>query len=318
MAADSRDGVVPSFSFDPFAGLSGFPGSGPSHDLRHVVCLLGVVDLQRRMILRMALGERGIGNVFEAIRLEDLHHQIIARQPDLIICDEVMGDTEVASLIHGVRQGSVGASPFLVVATLSGLPVADKVRGLVNAGVDDLISLPVAPRAVVARTLSLIDRRRPFVVTSDYIGPDRRHASRRADTPPRLLIEPPNTLRLKALGQYNAEVVARQIDALRGELNLRKIERHAERIVAIAGAILPRLHLGTQDERVRTLIRQVGTLAHEIAGRIEGTPFAGHVDLCIALHDVTGRLDDASPGVTDVELAEQLVAAVERAFVAQE
>ena len=40
---------------------------------------------------------------------------------------------------------------------------------------DDLLLMPVAPAQVMTRIDNLMQGRKPFIVTHDYIGPDRVH-----------------------------------------------------------------------------------------------------------------------------------------------
>ncbi|WP_170245011.1 hypothetical protein [Pararhodospirillum oryzae] len=197
---------------------------------------------------------------------------------------------------------------------LSGLPQHHKVHSLVNAGVDDLISLPVAPQALVTRILGLVNRRRPFVVTSDYTGPDRRRVSRHHPSAPGLLLDVPNTLRLKAAGQYDQGLALRAIATMRAVVDQRRKARHAERVVQTAVSLLPQLRAGYLTDEERAQVRRVALLAGDVGRHHAAGPDTMAANLCATLCDVTDRLDDATPQAQDVQTFEKLVVAFDRLF----
>ena len=92
----------------------------------------------------------------------------------------------------------------------------------------------------------LVRERRPFVVTCDYVGPDRRkEAKRKSDVP---TLEVPNSLKTKATGpKEETDAVQRAIDEAIMDINLRKLERHAAQIAFLVDQIVPDLEKGVVD-----------------------------------------------------------------------
>ena len=64
------------------------------------------------------------------------------------------------------------------------------------SGEDDVLIRPFSASFLAERVRTLVDARKDFVVTSDYIGPNRRKASDRSNYVS--MLEVPNTLRIKA------------------------------------------------------------------------------------------------------------------------
>ena len=70
-----------------------------------------------------------------------------------------------------------------------------------DSGADVLVAAPVSPALILDRIDSLVNNRKPFVVTSEYNGPGRRFLNDRESEIE--LINVPKSLREKALGQFN-------------------------------------------------------------------------------------------------------------------
>ena len=77
--------------------------------------------------------------------------------------------------------------------------------------------------------------RAPFVVTSDYVGPDRRKQKRGSPKIP--MFEVPNSLREKVAGSWNQRRFEQEIETAVSDLNARQLDRKAEDIMLLAGLI---------------------------------------------------------------------------------
>ena len=84
---------------------------------------------------------------------------------------------------------------------------------------------------------TLIENRRPFVVTSDYIGPDRRTSPRETETSPVEKIRVPNKLRHTATGDdggINAAAIQNAVQEQRIERYVNKVLVTTEKISTIS------------------------------------------------------------------------------------
>lgn len=294
-------------------------GSGPSHgyDLSEVVCLVGVVNPQFRGVLRGAFLEQGLRQVDDAANTHAMRDKILALQPDLVICEHDLPGESVPSMVEMIRHGELGPNPFILITGLTNGPVPEPINNLIQAGVDDLVTLPVAPAQIVKRTLTLVEQRKQFVVTGSYTGPDRRTPERNKAQPPAagMLFDVPNTFRMKATRSYDEKAVREAIQAAHRHSNSRKAEHHAKALVEQARELLTVLKLGRIDTDMRRRLGRLAVLSSSIDSRVTGTGYDHASILCSALGDVTRRLERAeAPDAKDVQLFEKVIQAIDRAF----
>lgn len=294
-------------------------GSGPSHsyDLSEVVCLVGMTNPQFRGVLRSAFVDQGIRQVEDAGTTHALREKILEIEPDLMLVDYDLPGESVPSMVEGIRHGEVGHNPFMIITGLTTGTQPEPIHALIQAGVDDLVTMPVPPVQVVKRTLTMVEQRKQFVVTGNYTGPDRRTPERNKKEPPApgVLFEVPNTLKMKAEKTYDPNQVKQAIHAARSKTNSRKAEHHASSLVAQARELLPVLHRGKIDTDMRRRLKKLGILANDMDNRVTNTHYDHVSELCGALGAVTQRLEGApEPDPKDVQLFEKVVQAVERAF----
>ena len=120
----------------------------------------------------------GYRDIRECPNIEALESRICeATPPDLVITDTKMPGGEIFELISRMRCGEVGDNPFAPVIMLTWDANADVIRNAAACGVDDILAAPISPAELFGRIKTLVSKRKPFVVTSDYIGPDRRRDS---------------------------------------------------------------------------------------------------------------------------------------------
>ena len=147
-----------------------------------------------RQAIRTALHREGYKRVVDFERIEGIRDSVRRGLPDVVILDARMeGDgQEVATFLKGMRFNRVGGNPFVNVIVTLWDPNQNLVRAMVDAGCDDMLAKPLSPGQIIDRMNVLATNRKPFVVTSEYIGPDRRKDVARGSEIPQ--IEVPNTL----------------------------------------------------------------------------------------------------------------------------
>lgn len=153
---------------------------------------------QHRNATRMALYSLGFGKVSSADTLDALNRAIKHVPPDLVLCEASGVAADLCELIQNLRLGTNGhVNPFLVVIVTAWEKGHDLAQMVVNSGADDLILRPYSTSILKARIDTHIERRKGFVITHDYVGPDRRKASNR---PANIeLFQPPNSLKMKTM-----------------------------------------------------------------------------------------------------------------------
>lgn len=130
---------------------------------------------------------------------------------DLLILDaDAETDFNPFAFAREVRNDTKLPNPYVAMVVTTWEATRDRVARVTNCGADSMLIKPFSPRQLLDRVEALIEGRRRYVVTADYVGPDRRRQPREGARIP--LIDVPNTLRLKAVGMWS-RVTPRQMIA---------------------------------------------------------------------------------------------------------
>ncbi len=185
-----------------------------------------------RNATRAALYTIGFRRIETVANLDSFLEAIRKRPPDLALCEAQGADSELCSAIQQLRQGTAGHNPFLIVIVTAWDKNNSLVRRVVNSGADDLILRPFSTAQLNTRILAQVERRKGFVITTDYVGPDRRNDPERASDID--LFVPPNSLKMKAKERLTADEITKRLDAelssAREVLNSEKLRRDAFQI----------------------------------------------------------------------------------------
>lgn len=276
-------------------------------------------DRAVRSTIRNILIDNGFRNVTVGSGLADIREKFQIGMPDLLISDINLQDGSFSDFVYSLRHHEVGGNPFLPVIATAWSPTAESVRDVVQAGADHIVAKPLSSDQLLQRIMLMIKARKPFVVTSAYIGPDRRKPGEDSDRGEH--IEPvhvPNVLKSKALGsgRVNMSQVQREIDACSQTINLQKLDRHAHQAIWLVERIVPGLAFGGPDESTMRSLERLLYVAEDTGRRMVDTPFAHVGELCRSLIEVTGRILKAGdfPSPKDVDLLKPLAKAIQRGF----
>jgi DNA-binding response OmpR family regulator len=89
-----------------------------------------------------------------------------------------MNPLDGLDFVRLLRQSPSSPCPTVPVIMVTGHSTLHHVQEARDAGVDELLTKPVAARDLVDRLFQVVEHRRAFVKTDGYFGPERR---RRAD-----------------------------------------------------------------------------------------------------------------------------------------
>lgn len=100
----------------------------------------------------------------------------LADEPfDLVIVDCEVEQCDGIDLLWRLRSdGQTRRIPVLMTVALA---TAARIRDVRDAGVDEILLKPVTVRGLVAKANDAVLRRRRFLETPNYIGPDRRRGT---------------------------------------------------------------------------------------------------------------------------------------------
>ena len=234
-----------------------------------------------RSATRAALRSLGFGGIEIAPSLASLTEQITSRTPHLLLCELGGAENDVCAAIQSVRQGQLGNDPFLVIVATTWRRDDTVVRRAINCGADDVLARPFSAALLGERLNNLIERRKDFVVTGDYVGPDRRRDPARAGLPCILV---PNALGVPcASGLSTAEADERFAGALREArrtVNAEKMRRDATQVFQQWQAIEQRRQA---NRDASATLGRLAELSADIARRAPRSPFAAATEVARTL-----------------------------------
>ncbi|HWA90338.1 MAG TPA: hypothetical protein VG889_09905 [Rhizomicrobium sp.] len=232
-----------------------------------------------RMATRAVLYTLGFRNIESVASLAAFSDFIRRRPPDLAMCEVQGNDSELCAMIQSLRQGGEGYNPFIVVIATAWEKNAELIARVVNSGADDLLLRPFSTALLGSRIETHIQRRKGFVVTTDYVGPDRRRDQARPSNAE--LFEPPNSLKMKAKDRLTPEAMAQRLDhelrAAKDVLNAEKLRRDAFQLCVqwrLMQDLLP--GRGSIDEP----LAKIAGLTRSIAKRSRDTEFEAAASWC--------------------------------------
>lgn len=231
-----------------------------------------------RNATRAALFNIGFRRIEAVATLDALAESIKRRPPDLAVCETQGVGGELCSLIQSLRQGGTSYNPFIVVVATAWEHNQSVVSQVLNSGADDLLLRPFSTTLLKQRIATHVERRKLFVITADYVGPDRRKDTHRPSNID--LFEPPNSLRMKAKDGMTTEEAAQKLDqelkVARDALNREKLRRDAFQVCVLWRLMQTQKDLGAFGvdlEKMKTVVRG-------ISRRCTGTEFDPALTWC--------------------------------------
>lgn len=192
-------------------------------------------DIYTAQGLRNALTNEGYRDVRTVARLTVLRDVMMAEMVDLLVLDADLPDGNAIGLVKDVRRGGMGRNPFLPIILLTWASEPKAVQRAVNSGVDLILVKPLSPAQLFSRIDGLVADRKPFVVTADYVGPDRRSQE---DPKAAGRFDVPNTLKEKMEGRpVDLAALSGRIGAALQQMNASRLVQAGVKLAAGVDAV---------------------------------------------------------------------------------
>jgi DNA-binding response OmpR family regulator len=212
---------------------------------------------------------------------------------DLLVGDAGGIDGGIGNLVRRLRHNALGRNPFLGVILTTRSATPDRVRDVLSTGTDHLLVKPFTTGQIHSRIKAIADDRKPFVVTVDYIGPDRRGGFSRASGVARIAV--PNSLRAKARNDPTVAATPESIAAAITIINHQKIARYDLQIGILVAMIVRSFEAGQPRVGRTARFKRVLYLITDLITRVRGTEFGGASSICAELvrqiHDISQRAE---------------------------
>lgn len=179
---------------------------------------------------RYALHELGFRSIESTSTLKDFERQLKEGEWDLIVGESAAPGVDVFPIIRRIRRSELGSNPFVVILLTSWIRDGGHVGRAIECGSDDVIVRPFSTSFFGDRIRTLVRDRKSFIVTSDYVGPDRRSDSTRKSDAPNVKV--PNTLQNVVEGDSEGRSRAQAwIAEARQTVEAERVRRIAMRVV---------------------------------------------------------------------------------------
>lgn len=245
----------------------------------------------------------------EAVHVEDIEamrDSLAGASFDLLVTNARLDDRDVTPTLRDIRNGDLGGDSFMAIIALAQDPSSEDVAALMAGGVDIILTLPLSWGKMETALGNLLERRKPFVVTADYIGPDRRRSPRTDSGEVRKTVVP-NALKRKATGQDDAGDAPEILDSI----NNQRVESLISRITFGVGKITG-LTDGVEEGTLDGWLTELRDLATQLSNRIAKTRYVHQAALCHSLTEITSQFGDGGElKAQDTELLQQIALGLE-------
>ena len=298
-------------------------GSGPSPEVEkkaaeptsHPVVLFVESDKKIIDVLRIVLRDAGFTDVRHADTVEGTRTILETEPVDLVLAEANLSDGAVSPLFREMRESRLGLDPFVPIIAMVSSPDPDLIRGLVDNGPDDVILKPFSAKALSQRIERIIEDRKPFVVTRDYVGPDRRAKPRTDSTSARPLLVP-NTLKQKIKKTPAREEFEQNLKKAVVAIAEARVAAQAGGVLYQIDRILLNLAEGKRGEAELAALDEIISLSSNIKIGASATRYAGEI---IVFNTVLGlaqslRASDAGQGGEAIGQLQELAGTIRKAF----
>ncbi len=233
----------------------------------------------------------------------------------ILFIDASEESDKIVELLQSIRMTESNANPFLPIVVTLWVGNGDLVANLMNAGADDVLLRPFSVNRLQDRVKVLIESRKKFVVTSDYVGPDRGKAKQGTLTID--AFDVPNPLKKATLGEEGDPIeYLEAMEKAKKRINKERIAKLARRI-AMAAEVTIQANGKNNDDRgfVIDLLETAAELV-KTAKRM-GTDDVQ--DIASVLENVVGKTaSDPANRAENAQLTRQLAFAIYANYAVEE
>ena len=270
-------------------------------------------DLNTRQSVKNILHDQGFRNIRQGKSLAEIRTILGKHMPDLLIASCELKDGDFIDYIRDIRQGLAGNNPFIPIITLIETPTPELVTRVVESGTDTVIAKPISTAQMIDRVTDLIESRKKFVVSDNYIGPARRKDRGLTG------IEAPNTLRAKINGEkLSFSEVEAMINNAMTEIQAAKVDVIGTQISSHVTNLVPMLErAGRLDPSIRQELLSLLDITDGSSEKLAGSKFEHVSELCESVGNVASAIlasRGGTPDAKDVQLLKPLSQAIQACF----
>ena len=142
--------------------------------LENISALILDDNANMRGLMRVLLSGFGVRRIEEASDVDGAIAMLMGGDIDIAFVDIKLGGASGLEFCRMVRTGPQSPNIYLPIVMVTAYSERRRVLDAINAGVDEFLVKPVRSVDVANRVNALVERRRPFIMSAGYFGPDRR------------------------------------------------------------------------------------------------------------------------------------------------
>ncbi len=181
----------------------------------HILVAEDLIPMQQ--LMSQLLGSLGVGQVSTASDGKKAYRIYQLKKPDIIITDWQMPDVDGLEFVKNVRLQPDSHNRVIPIIMMTGFCAKERISTARDNGVTEFIIKPFSANDIAARITHIIKMPRDFIISPDFIGPDRRRKDKAAPDKdnrtgkiPCKKIPAPKILQEKTgIGKLNPEIIKR-------------------------------------------------------------------------------------------------------------
>jgi len=273
--------------------------------LKGIRVVLAEPKLSLRKEFLHELKSLGCTDIIETGNLADVYKAFEAGGVEVLIGDATLPEGNLGDAVYDIRHGVLGDNPFVIAMLLISGADVGLLEKVINSGVDDVQIKPIGGHDLRDRIVALSQGRKRFVVTSNYIGPDRRRKGELAPGSVEVpLIKVPNPLQMRISGRLGDMATRRAISGAVTTVNEQRVERHAYSVNWLMQKIgkMQAGDLAVDSLNMKEQFDRLHDIAEDISSRLDGTSYKHATELCLTLEKMSHALRNAPELAGEEEL----------------
>jgi hypothetical protein len=248
-----------------------------------------------------SLRANGLRRCFAVFGIEALRAHLAGGDVDLLITVPELEGSDVARVVQDLRHGKVGDDLFTIIITLLENASPASVQWVVESGTDDLLLFSTFADQLGERLDNFVLGRKPFVVTHDYVGPDRRpsHPKFSASAP---RLEVPNPVRWQVVANSESTSYKQLVRDARDRINVHKIKSYGGQLVFLADRIIKAYAAEPGRKAIAPDVGNLDSVAHDLVARMSGTKYTEADELVKSLQALCARLNRQDRDIKPAEV----------------
>lgn len=281
--------------------------------LKKITVYIGEKNYYERQQLRDMFKSQGLTQIICHANLPSMKEVMVQVPPDLLVISDDF-DTDVFSAIKEIRNQKLSDNPFMLITMLVSANRPASLQQAIGTGVDDIIVKPLTPERVQERLKLVTFHRQPFIVTDDYMGPQRKNMEVTGRV---RRISVLNTMLEKVQGrEFDKTALRNAVEGSLQEVLQAKLDRQSFRLGEVCERLVNAYDTGAISEEVQNdlvMLADVLGEASSVASKLRDASLAGLCDnLSENVRGIADHYDEATPG--EVELIRKVTAAFKMAM----